>query len=417
MLRQAVFLVGGRGAPLGAGTEATPKPCLPVAGRPFISYLVDNAARHGFTAIILLAGHGADIVERDWGRGSPPAQRLAGKGVSLSVVVEPEPAGSAGALAFIRDRLDDTFLVAHGDSFFDFNWLDLLTVPSADDWQGRIALTQARGAGRHDRVELAQLKVTAFGGSAQPGPGLVNVGVYLLRRPVVERIVAMPMSLEHDVLPMLATEGRLYGRVYDRPLVDIGSPMGLARADAVMNDVWRRPAVFLDRDGVLNVDHDFVCRPDQIDWIAGAMEAIKRFNDAGYLVFVVSNQSGVARGYFSEEDVVALHRWMAGELQTVGAHVDGFEYCPYHPEGVVARYRRVSERRKPAPGMLLDCFAQWPVDKSASFLIGDKQSDLEAAKAAGIAGHLFAGGNLIHFIDSLPPRPRARAESPSAPVA
>jgi D-glycero-D-manno-heptose 1,7-bisphosphate phosphatase len=166
--------------------------------------------------------------------------------------------------------------------------------------------------------------------------------------------------------------------------------------------VLTRPAVFFDRDGVLNVDHGYVHRPDQVEWIPGAKEAIKRFNDAGHFVFVVSNQAGVARGYFSEEDVRALHRWMASELQAAGAHVDAFEYCPDHPEAIVARYRRVSERRKPAPGMVLDCLARWPVNKDESFLIGDKDIDIEAAKAAGIRGYRFTGGNLLDFIDSLP---------------
>lgn len=162
-----------------------------------------------------------------------------------------------------------------------------------------------------------------------------------------------------------------------------------------------RPAVFLDRDGVLNVDHGYVHRPDQVEWIPGAKEAIKRLNDAGYFVFVVSNQAGVARGYFSEEDVRTLHLWMASELRAAGAHVDAFEYCPDHPEGTVARYRRVSNRRKPSPGMLLDCMARWPINRDESFLIGDKDIDMEAAKAAGIRGHRFTGGNLLDFIGSL----------------
>jgi D-glycero-D-manno-heptose 1,7-bisphosphate phosphatase len=134
----------------------------------------------------------------------------------------------------------------------------------------------------------------------------------------------------------------------------------------------------------------------------GAKEAIKRFNDAGYFVFVVSNQAGVARGYYSEADVRALHAWMAGELQLIGAHVDQFEYCPDHPGGTVARYRRMSDRRKPAAGMLLDCMARWQVDKSKSFLIGDKTTDLESAQAAGIPGYLFTGPDLLAFTESIP---------------
>jgi len=170
-----------------------------------------------------------------------------------------------------------------------------------------------------------------------------------------------------------------------------------------------RPAVFFDRDGVLNVDHGYVHRPEQVEWIPGAKQAIKRFNDLGYFVFVVSNQSGVARGLYSEEDIHRLHAWMSRELQAVGAHVDCFEYCPFHPEGTIERYRQASERRKPGPGMLLDCLAKWPVKKEESLLIGDRPSDIEAAEAAGIPGYLFPGGDLLAFVDRLPLGPRKRS--------
>ncbi len=185
-----------------------------------------------------------------------------------------------------------------------------------------------------------------------------------------------------------------------------------------MKTALRRPAVFFDRDGVLIMDHGYVHRPDQVEWTPGSKQAVKLFNDAGYFVFVVTNQSGVARGYYSEADVDALHRWMAAELQAVGAHVDCFEFCPHHPEATVARYRQISERRKPAPGMLLDCLQRWPVNKDESFLIGDKESDLAAARAAGIAGYLFPGGDLLSFIDSLPSHLRTRILShPPATIA
>jgi D-glycero-D-manno-heptose 1,7-bisphosphate phosphatase len=168
-----------------------------------------------------------------------------------------------------------------------------------------------------------------------------------------------------------------------------------------MSKVARRPAAFLDRDGVLNVDRGYVHRPEDFEWLPGAIAAIKRLNEAGYLVFVITNQSGVARGLYSEDDVQALHRWMTQELAAAGARVDGFEYCPYHPEGTVERYRRVSDRRKPAPGMILDCLARRPIDVERSFLVGDKPEDLAAAKAAGIVGHLFQGGDLLRYVEEI----------------
>ena len=158
------------------------------------------------------------------------------------------------------------------------------------------------------------------------------------------------------------------------------------------------PAAFLDRDGVLNQDKGFIRRPGEFLWIDGAMEAVQHLNSLGYLVFVVTNQSGVARGYYDEKDVKRLHRWINEELGKIGAHVDAFYYCPHHPEATEHAYRRACECRKPSPGMLLQAMAEWPVQRSGSFLIGDQRRDIEAAEAAEIPGHLFEGGNLLEAV-------------------
>ncbi|MDE2376688.1 HAD family hydrolase [Bradyrhizobium sp.] len=163
----------------------------------------------------------------------------------------------------------------------------------------------------------------------------------------------------------------------------------------------KRPAVFFDRDGVLNEDSGYVFEIHKLRWVSGAREAVKAVNDAGYFAFVVTNQSGVGRGLYREEHIHALHRHMAEELARIGARIDAFEYCPDHPEAVIARYRRVSDRRKPAPGMILDLLKRYPVDVGRSFLIGDKPSDIEAARAAGMSGYLFSGQDLERFVRPL----------------
>lgn len=159
------------------------------------------------------------------------------------------------------------------------------------------------------------------------------------------------------------------------------------------------PALFLDRDGVINLDKGYVSQVDNFEWMPGAPACIRNFKARGWFVFVVTNQSGIARGLYTETDMNKLHAWMLSELGAKGAQIDRIYHCPYHHEGEIARYRKDSFDRKPKPGMLLQAMADFPVKRQASFLIGDKETDLQAARAAGVGAFLFKGGNLETFAE------------------
>lgn len=393
-IRQACILVGGKGERLGNITRAVPKPLLDIGnGQIFLDILIEQLARQGFDDVVLLAGHlGFLVRERYDGRCCGSAR--------VRVRIESEPLGTGGALLSARDIVEPRFLLLNGDSFFDINMRALAV--EGEDREALLALRRVPNASRYGSVVLEGDRIIRFQekSPAVHGPALISAGVYALQAPLIERIRSLPCAIETDIFPVLAREGRLSGLVRDGYFLDIGLPESLEQGRRELPGIRRRPAAFLDRDGVINVDHGYVHRPAQLDWISGAPEAVRCLNDRGYRVVVVTNQAGIAHGYYDEECVHAIHAWMQKQLATIGAFVDAFYFCPYHPQGRVQRFRRSHIDRKPGPGMILQALSDLNIDKNRSFLIGDKDTDIEAARAAGLPGFLFTGGNLAVFVEN-----------------
>lgn len=160
-------------------------------------------------------------------------------------------------------------------------------------------------------------------------------------------------------------------------------------------------AVFLDRDGVLNEDVAYLYRISDLRWIDGAREAVSFLHGCGYKIFVVTNQSGIARGYYTVAQMEELHQHMLREIAAAGGEITKIYYCPHYKDGKVPEYACDCDCRKPKPGMLLQAFAEYDLDKERSFLIGDGARDVEAAAAAGIKGYLFEGGDLLAFVKKI----------------
>lgn len=168
-------------------------------------------------------------------------------------------------------------------------------------------------------------------------------------------------------------------------------------------------AAFLDRDGVINVDHGYVHDPSNFELCPGVLGACRALHEAGYKLIVVTNQAGIGRGYYTPAQFHDFTRWVEGTFRDAGAPITATYHCPHHPEKGLGQYRQACECRKPAPGMLLRAIHEHELDAAGSFLVGDKPSDVEAARAAGVHGYLLGGvanyGSLAELVGALlPPR-------------
>ncbi len=320
MIEQAVILVGGLGTRLGRLTEQTPKPLLAVAGRPFLERLLGELARHQVEEVLLLAGFQGDKV----------ASAVASH-ANARVLVEPQPLGTGGALRFAKDHLRERFFLLNGDSLFDINLWDLaLAAASAD---GALALRRVEDVSRYGAATLQGELIAGFAeGAAEPGPGLINGGVGVLSRRVLELIPpGRAVSIERDVYPVLAAAGRLGGRAYDRPFIDIGVPADFERAQAWVPAVLGRGAVVFEWESLLKA-HGAV----GLVWRSGAMAAAKAANDAGLLTLMMEPPAGASQD--GEAGRQHLRRRLNRDLIPAGAHMDAvLRFAPEPgPEGVAA---------------------------------------------------------------------------------
>lgn len=384
VVEQAVLLVGGQGTRLRSMGFDCPKPMVEIGGRPFLEHVIRHLSRYSIRRIVLVAGYKGEIV----------ADRYHGKSlydVELTVIVEPRPLGTAGALAFAVEHLDEFFVMSNGDSLFDADLSTLLGQALKSGSNGRLLLSEVEDASRYGTVHVGQDGIVQAFLEKRPNSGrqMINSGVCLFRREaILGENIEFPASIEADVFPSWVASGNLEACVGEGYFIDIGLPESYGQASAELVDAISRPAAFLDRDGVINVDNGYTHTVEDLVFTPTAIDGIRALNRGGYYVIVVSNQAGVARGYYDEAAVHRFHAVMNAELIRHGAHIDAFYFCPYHPDAVIERYKADHSHRKPNPGMIEDAFNDWPITRAGSFLIGDKASDVDAARNVGIPGTL-----------------------------
>ncbi len=396
-IRQAVILAGGKGTRLGAITQSIPKPMLPIAGdRPFLDYLLEMIERHGYQDIILLAGYLGEALETAYG-----SRRIGG--ATIRVLREKVPLGTAGALTVAREALDPRFLMMNGDAFFDINLRALEQASHQSGAMATLALRSVADAARYGRVVEDEGKVVAFleKDASRSGPGVINGGIYVLKREILDLVRDLPCSVEQDVFPTLVERGQIRGREFNGYFLDIGLPETLEQGHIELPSLRARPAAFFDPNALVDVAEGDSFRPEAFQWTRSAVEAVRSLNDRGYYVFVTSHQSGGAPRTSVAGDADWLYVAMQDRLAAEGAHVDRFYGGPDDPVDIAPARAIDAAKRKPISSLLFEAMNEWPVIGERSFFIGVSGDDIEVARSVGISGHIFDGEDIGRLVRSL----------------
>ncbi len=393
-MSQCVILVGGKGTRLGDITKNYPKPMLEINKKPFLINLVNMATRFGFDEILLLASHANNVLIDYF-------DNFENKKFKVKIIIDKNPLGTGGAIVNAYEYLDDTFYCINGDSIIEGNWISLNPILN-NKYKAVIGLTEVNDPGRYGSIEIEGSTVIKFNEKDKKATSrLVNGGIYLLKKEIFKKYKKNIISLEKEILPQLLKYGELGAKKIDGYFIDIGTPKSLEDAK---KKLWgmNRKAVIFDRDGTLNIDNGYTYKVEDLLWVDGAKDLIKYLNDLNYLVFVATNQAGIAKAKYTEDDMHNFHNAMQKSLFNIGAHIDKFYYCPFHKDGINIRYKKDSEDRKPKTGMLEKIQEEWRLDKNNLCFIGDSEKDIKCAENFNIPGYMYNGkDNLKNFFEKI----------------
>lgn len=368
--RQAVILAGGRGTRLKPLTDTRPKPMIEFHGKPFLGYLIELLREQGFERILLLLGYLPAVIQDYCGTG----RRW---GVHVDYAVSPVDDDTGRRLKRAAARLDPIFCFLYGDNYWPMPFDRMWQRYCAADAEGLLTIY-----GNADGYSRDNVRIDAEGWIIQydkdrRAQGLkgVDIGFGIFRREALDLLPEDNISFERVLYPTLADHRQLLAFVTAHRYYTLSS---FDRLPLTERFLARRPAIILDRDGVLNRKPpraEYIRSWNDWEWLPGAQEALRLLREAGFQVIVVSNQAGIARGAMTEHDVIQIHQRFREDTEVAGGRIDGIYYCPHGwDEGCACR--------KPKPGMLVQAQRDFQLDLSRTYFIGDDARDGQAAEAA-----------------------------------
>ena len=391
---EAVIMAGGKGTRLQSVAKDIPKPMIKILGKPLLEYQIDSLRESGIDNIILIIGYLGNIIQEYFADGTK-------FGVNIQYIIEEKPLGTAGALYYLKEKIQGDFVFVFGDLLLDIDWnrfvgfhkknnglITLYGHPNSHPYDSDVIVSDENN--RVIKIEPKNIKRDFY------YHNFVNAGIYCMSSIILDAVKNPEKTdLEKKIITEEINKGRVYAYRSTEYIKDIGTPKRLNSAyQDIKNGLLKnknlknkQKAIFLDRDGTINVLNGFLSNIDDFEFLPGIAEAIKKINNSEYLVIVATNQPVVARGECTLEKLEQIHMKMELELGKQGAYLDDLFYCPHHPDkgykGENIEFKIDCNCRKPKTGMLKQAANKYNIDLKQSWFIGDTTMDIKTGINAG----------------------------------
>ena len=369
-----VILAGGKGTRIKEYLGDKPKPMVKFNNKYFLQYLINSLSRFSFNKIYILTGFKHKVIFKNF-------HNKIFNLTKTKCLKEKKLLGTGGALLNLKKEKINDFILVNGDTIFDVDINDLVKLCGKKKL-GSIALTVNKK--NTNNLKLNNLSLKNNNLFYKEKGKLMNGGIYFFKKKILNMLPNKKFSLEDDFLPSLINKKLLKGKVYNNFFLDIGTPKYFKISEKQLKNYFKKPAAFLDRDGVINHDFGYVYKAKNFRFKKGVIEGLKYISKKNYLIFLVTNQAGIAKGFFKERDFFKLQSFISKKLLNYNIMINDVQYSPYHPKGSVLKFRKKSNLRKPGNQMIKNIFNKFMIDKKKSFMIGDKISDKICANKSNI---------------------------------
>lgn len=385
-----VILAGGRGTRIKEFLDNKPKPMVKFNNIYFLQYLINLLGKYSFNKIYILTGYKHEIIFKHFNNKIFNLTKI-------KCLKEQNLMGTGGALLNLKKERMNDFILVNGDTIFDIN-LKTLIKSCGKKKLGTVAL--AKNKKNINSLKLNNLSIKNRELSFQSKGKLMNGGIYFFKKKILNLLPIKKFSLENDFLPKLINKKLINGKIYNNFFLDIGTPKYFKISEKKLRNYFKKPAAFLDRDGVINYDLGYVHKKKNFKFKKGVIDGLKDLKKRNYLIFIVTNQAGIAKGIFKEEDFFKLQFFLSEKLSKFNIMINDVQYSPYHPKGKILKFRKKSNLRKPGNQMIKNIFNKFIIDKKKSFMIGDKISDKKCADKSNIKFY-FATENFKTLIKKI----------------